>query len=78
MQNLNYFTPANDIGIWRCKKKNENNYCKTWWILSLNNPKEILVQTHFNTVLSQTTTSYCGNVRNHYAKYKVIWFSLYL
>lgn len=21
MQNLNYFTPANDIGIWRCKKK---------------------------------------------------------
>lgn len=44
------------ILVYEGVKKNENNYCKTWWILSLNNPKEILVQTHFNAVLSQTTT----------------------
>lgn len=77
MQNLNYFTPANDIGIWRCKKK-WKQLLQNMVNSNLNNPKEMLVQTHFNAVLSQTPTSYWWNVRNHYAKYKVIWFSLYL
>lgn len=55
MQNLNYFTPANDIGIWRCKKK-WKQLLQNMVNSNLNNPKEMLVQTHFNAVLSQTTT----------------------